>query len=166
MLYRVVRLSKENRQSILCVLEICVFLPFEINVKKNMKNRRFWIILLACACVMFSACQNNKKKNTPEAVTEAFVKAFYTADFTNMYEYSTKQSQIVIKSLQNSMKEQPSRLEEMKKREIAFVDTKISLQTDSTAMCDCSFTVDGQSRDSQWELMKENDKWKVTLVLP
>ena len=131
-----------------------------------MKNLRFWMILLACACVMFSACQNKKKKNTPEAVTEAFVKAFFTADFTNMYQYSTKQSQVVVKTLQNGMKDQSARLEEMKKRDIEFVETKVSMQTDSTAMCDCSFTVDGESKESQWDLVKENDEWKVTLVLP
>ena len=121
---------------------------------------------MACACVMFTACQNNKKKNTPEAVTEAFVKAFYTADFTNMYEYSTKQSQIVVKTLQSSMKDQQARLEEMNKREVEFVETKVTMQTDSTALCDCSFKVDGQTKKSQWELMKENEEWKVTMVLP
>ena len=131
-----------------------------------MKNLRFWMVLLACACVMFTACQNNKKKNTPEAVTEAFVKAFYTADFTNMYEYSTKQSQIVVKTLQSSMKDQQARLEEMNKREVEFVETKVTMQTDSTALCDCSFKVDGQAKKSQWELMKENEEWKVTMVLP
>jgi hypothetical protein len=131
-----------------------------------MKNRNFWIVLLACACLILPSCQNNKKKNTPEAVTEAFVKAFYTADFTNMYEYSTKPSQIVIKTLQSSMKDQTDRLEEMRKRDVVIEETKITAQTDSTAMCECLFTVDGQHRDSQWELLKENEQWKVTMVLP
>lgn len=131
-----------------------------------MKNLRFWITLLACACVMFFACQNNKKKSTPEEVTETFVKAFYTADFTNMYQYASKQSQIAVTTVKNSMNNQQSYLEEMKKREVVFVETKISMQTDSTAVCDCSFTVNGQPKESQWQLVKENDEWKVTLVLP
>ena len=73
---------------------------------------------------MMVACQNGKKNNTPEEVTESFLKAFYTADFTHMYQVTTKKSQVVIKVLQEGMKDRPEQLEMMRKRKIEFTDTK------------------------------------------
>ncbi|MBR4648196.1 MAG: DUF4878 domain-containing protein [Bacteroidales bacterium] len=129
-------------------------------------KKRFWILFLACACLMMGACQNSKKKNTPEAVTESFLKAFYTADFTHMYQVTTKKSQVVIKQLQESMKDRPEQLETMRKREIEFTETKIVNQTDSTAACASTFKVDGEDKQAEWDLVKENDEWKVTMVIP
>ena len=129
-------------------------------------KKRFWILFLACACLMMGACQNSKKKNTPEAVTEAILKAFYTADFTHMYQVTTKKSEIVIKALQDGMKDRPEQLETMRARKIEFEETKILSQTDSTAVCTSTFKVDGEKQQAEWELLKENDLWKVTMVLP
>ena len=123
-------------------------------------------MLLACVCLTTVCCQNSKKKNTPEAVTEAFAKSFYTADFTHMYQYTTKKSHIVIQNLQKAMNGQPERLEKMNKQQVVFVETKMEAQTDSTASCFCHVTIDGQPRTDKWDLLKEEDEWKVTLVLP
>lgn len=122
--------------------------------------------MLACVCFLGFSCQNSKKKNTPEAVTEQFVKAFYTADFTHMYQYTTKKSDVVVKTLQNGMKDQTERLEAMKKSQVEFVETVVDSQTDSTATVSCSITLDGQPRTDKWDLLKEDDLWKVTLVMP
>ena len=129
-------------------------------------KKRFWILFLVCACLMMGSCQNSKKKNTPEAVTESFLKAFYTADFTHMYQVTTKKSQVVIKALQDGMKDRQDKLEEMRKRKIVFTETKVVTQTDSTAVCASTFKVDGKDTQAEWELLKENDEWKVTMVLP
>ncbi len=129
-------------------------------------RKRFWILFLVCACLMIGSCQNSKKKNTPEAVTESFLKAFYTADFTHMYQVTTKKSHQVIKQLQAGMKDRPEQLELMRKRKIEFTETKIVSQTDSTAMCASTFKVDGEDKQAEWELLKENEEWKVTMVLP
>ena len=129
-------------------------------------KRRFWILFLACACLMMGSCQNSKKKNTPEAVTESFLKAFYTADFTQMYQVTTKKSQIVIKQLQEGMKDRPEQFEIMRNRKIEFTETTIVNQTDSTAVCASTFKVDGEDKQAEWNLLKENDEWKVTMVLP
>ena len=129
-------------------------------------KKRFWILFLACACLMMGACQNSKKKNTPEAVTESFLKAFYTADFTHMYQFTTKKSQAVIKALQDGMKERPEQLETMRARKVEFQETKIVTQTDSTAVCASMFKVDGEDHQAEWDLLKENDEWKVTMVIP
>ena len=122
--------------------------------------------MLACVCFLGFSCQNSKKKNTPEAVTEQFAKAFYTADFTHMYQYSTKKSDIVVKTLQNGMKDQSERLEAMKKSQVEFVETTVDAQTDSTATVTCHVTLDGQPQTDKWDLLKEDDQWKVTLVMP
>ena len=123
-------------------------------------KKRFWILFLVCAC------QNSKKKNTPEAVTESFLKAFYTADFTHMYQFTTKKSEVIIKALQDGMKDRPEQLETMRARKLEFEETKIVSQTDSTAVCASTFKVDGEQQQAEWELLKENDEWKVTMVLP
>ena len=47
--------------------------------------------------MMNVACLNGAKKNTPETVTEQFSKAFYTADITHQYQYSTKKCVCVAK---------------------------------------------------------------------
>ncbi len=129
-------------------------------------KRSFWIMLLACVCFLGFSCQNSKKKNTPEAVAEQFAKAFYTADFTHMYQYSTKKSDIVVKTLQNGMKDQTERLEAMKKSQVEFVETTVDEQTDSTATVTCNVNLDGQPRTDKWDLLKEDNQWKVTLVMP
>ena len=129
-------------------------------------KKRFWILFLVCACLMMGACQNSKKKNTPEEVTESFLKAFYTADFTHMYQFTTKKSQVVIKALQDGMKDRPEQIETMRKRKIEFTETKVVTQTDSTAVCASAFKVDGEDTQAEWELLKENDEWMVTMVLP
>lgn len=129
-------------------------------------KRSLWIVLLACACFLGFSCQNSKKKNTPEAVAEQFAKAFYTGDFTHMYQYSTKKSEIVVKTVQNGMKDQSERLEAMKKSQVTIVETTVDAQTDSTCTCTCNVTIDGKPRTDKWELVKEDDLWKVTLVMP
>jgi len=118
---------------------------------------------LACACLVLPACQNNKK-NTPEAVTQQFAKAFYRADFTHMYQYSTKKSQIVIQNLQNGMKEHADIQEEMNNRNVVFVNTTVDSQTDSTAVCTLEVTIDEKPRTDVWELIKENGEWKVSMI--
>lgn len=126
-------------------------------------KRSFWILFMACVCLSLSACQN-KKKNTPEAVAEQFAKAFYTADFTHMYQYSSKKTQVVIQNLQSAMKEHADRQEEMSKQKVVFVNTTVDSQTDSTAMCTCKVTIDERPRTDVWELVKENGDWKVTMI--
>ncbi|MBP5497350.1 MAG: DUF4878 domain-containing protein [Bacteroidales bacterium] len=129
-------------------------------------KRGFWILMMVCAVLTTVSCQNKAKKNTPEAATEQFAKAFYTADFTHMYQYTTKKSDIVIKQLQNGMKDNTERLEEMKKAKVEFVSTSVNNLTDSTCSCECKILLNGQPRQNQWDLLKEDDLWKVTLVLP
>ena len=129
-------------------------------------KRSIWIFALACAVLMTVSCLNKAKKNTPEVATEQFAKAFYTGDFTHQYQYTTKKSDIVVKQLQNSMKDSPERLEEMKNNKVEFVSTSVENLTDSTCTCACKVILNGQPRTDKWDLVKEDDLWKVTLVMP
>ena len=129
-------------------------------------KRKNWIFLLACVCLLAVCCQGGKKKNTPEVVSEAFAKAFYTADFTHMYEYTTKKSHIVIQTMQNGMKHQPEKLEELKNNQVVFDEVTVEASTDSTATCITQVKINDRARQDSWDLLKENDEWKVTLVLP
>ncbi len=122
--------------------------------------------MLACAVLMTVSCQNKSKKNTPEVVTEQFTKAFLTGDFTHQYQYSTKKSDVLIKQAQTAMKNDTERLEKMKVREVQFVSTSVDNQTDSTATCTCKALVDGEPRETTWDLIKEDGEWKVSLVMP
>ncbi len=127
-------------------------------------KRKSWILVLACVCLVGMSCQNNKK-NTPEAVTEAFAKAFYTADFAHLYQYTTKKSQPVVQTIQNGMKGNEARLEEMKNSKVELVEVKVIEQTDSTALCGCEVKINEQPRSDRWDLVKEDNEWKVTLVV-
>jgi hypothetical protein len=129
-------------------------------------KRGFWILMLACAFLMTLSCQNKAKKNTPEAATELFAKAFYTADFAHLYQYTTKKSDAVIQQLQNGMKDNPERVEEMKNTKVEFVSTSVDNLTDSTCTCTCKVLLNSQPREDVWDLIKEDGQWKVTLVLP
>ena len=129
-------------------------------------KRRNWILLLVCVCLLAVGCQGGKKKNTPEVVSETFAKAFYTADFTHMYEYTTKKSHVVIKTMQNGMKHQPEKLEELKNNQVVFDEITVESSTDSTATCITKVKINDRPRQDSWDLLKENDEWKVTLVLP
>lgn len=119
---------------------------------------------MACVCLVGMSCQNNKK-NTPEAVTEAFAKAFYTADFAHLYQYTTKKSHPVVQTIQNGMKGNEARLEEMKNSKVELVEVKVIEQTDSTALCGCAVKINEQPRSDRWDLVKEDNEWKVTLVV-
>lgn len=127
---------------------------------------RLWIVLLACVCVLGCACQNGKKKNTPEAVTEAFAKAFYTGDFTHMYQYSSKKSQVVVKTIQDGMKGQTERLDAMRDSKVEFESITVDDLTDSTATSTSNALIDGKPHTGKWNLVKENGQWKVTMVMP
>ena len=129
-------------------------------------KHRLWIVLLACVCLLGCACQNGKKKNTPEAVTEAFAKAFYTGDFTHMYQYANKKSQIVIKTMQDGMKDQTDRLDAMHNAKVEFESITVDDLTDSTAMSTTHTLIDGKPLTGKWDLVKEDDQWKVTMVMP
>lgn len=129
-------------------------------------KRKLWIIMLACVCLLGYACQNNRKKNTPEAATEAFVKAFYKADFTHMYQFATKKSQIVIKTLQDGMKSQPERVEAMRNSVVEVESVEVKNLNDTMATSTTTVLVDGTSLKAKWDLAKENGEWKVTMVMP
>ena len=124
----------------------------------------YWFLTLACFGLMMLSCHNSQK-DTPEATTEAFAKAFYTADFTQQYQYSDKKSHVIIKNIENGI-DRSTRLEEMKNNKVEFVSTSVDALTDSTATCTCKVILNDQPRQDTWNLVKEEDKWKVTLVMP
>ena len=128
-------------------------------------KRKFWFFVWLSFGLLLLSCHNGQK-DTPEAATEAFTKAFYTADFTHQYQYSGKKSHVIIKNAQNGMKSNPAHLEEMKNNKVEFVSTSVDDLTDSTATCTCKVILNDQPRQDTWNLIKEEDKWKVTLVMP
>ena len=73
---------------------------------------------------------------------------------------------MIIKNAQNGMKSNPAHLEEMKNNKVEFVSTSVDDLTDSTATCTCKVILNDQPRQDTWNLIKEEDKWKVTLVMP
>ncbi len=130
----------------------------------NMKHKS-WIFLLAFAGLLLFSC-HNKNKNTPESAAEQFEKAFVTADFPHLYEFASKKSQILVKTMQNNMKNRPEKQEEMSKNEVEILGVEIVEQSDSTAKCICNIKLNGQTRKDTWDLVKEDNLWKVTLVMP
>lgn len=119
------------------------------------------LLLIGILFLSFS-CQDKQKENTPEFVTEKFVKAFNTGDFPKMFQYSTKKSDILIKDMQT--RKNSEEIEIIKSREIEIAGTTIESQTDSTATCVCEFTVNKKPAKQTWQLVKENGEWRVALV--
>ncbi len=128
-------------------------------------KRKCWIFVLACVGLLLLSCHNGQK-DTPEAATENFAKAFYTADFTHMYQYTSKKSHVIVKTLQNGMKENTARLDEMKNNKVEIVETKVVSQTDTSATCTCQVLINSEPRQDSWDLVREDEIWKVTLVMP
>ena len=129
------------------------------------------LLLLIFIGFAFLSCDDKKSNLTPSGVTEAFVKAFNTADFQNMYNYSSKKSHILIDNLAEQRTEKE--FEVIRGRKIAIDSTVISQQTDSTATCICYFRVkELNNKDNwmiarqEWSLAKESGDWKVLLVRP
>lgn len=124
--------------------------------------KRILLIILIGLGVCFYSCQEQKKEKTPEGVTELFVKAFNTGDFTKMFQYSTKKSHFLINDLKKRRTEEE--MEIIKGRKIHIQETQVSEQTDTTATCVCKFTVDNAQAEQTWTLKKENGDWKVIIV--
>lgn len=119
------------------------------------------LLLIGILFLSFS-CQNKQKENTPESVTENFVKAFSTGDFPKMFQYSTKKSDILIKDMQT--RKNSEEIEQIKSRTIEIIGTTVENQTDSTATCVCEFTINKEPKKQIWEVKKENGEWRVALV--
>ncbi|MDY6347737.1 MAG: hypothetical protein SPL42_04805 [Bacteroidales bacterium] len=127
--------------------------------------------IFAGLALILSACNNTKSEKTPEGVTERFVSAFNTADFQNMYAYSSKKSHILLDNL--AKQHNDTDLEAIRSRKIAIDSTTVTGMTDSTATCVCYFKIksgaendEWQSARQEWDLAKEGDDWKVLLVKP
>lgn len=126
---------------------------------------KYCILLLACFGLLMLSCRK-EQKNTPEAVTEAFAQAYYTADFENQTKFSNEKSHLIIESVKSGVIDNPSQLEKLKNNKVEFVSTSVDNLTDSTASCTCKVLLNGQPRQDTWSLVKEDDKWKVTLSMP
>ena len=53
----------------------------------------------------------------------------------------------------------------MKNSKVELVEVKVIEQTDSTALCGCEVKINEQPRSDRWDLVKEDNEWKVTLVV-
>lgn len=128
-------------------------------------KRKCCALLVVCMGLFMLSCHNGKE-NTPESAVKSFAAAFYTGDFAHMYEFSTQKSHPVVEALQNGMKGNEARLEEMKNSKVEFVEVKVLEETDSTALCGLQVKIDERPRQDQWDVVKENGTWKVSMVVP
>lgn len=129
--------------------------------------KKILVVLLVAACaVSLTSCKEKKEAQiftSPEKVTEEFVKAFYTADFDNMYKYILKSNHKLIQSTQENLsKDREKALHENK---IEIQDVKCTFQNDSVAECTCKFLCNGEEQEIPWILKKSNEKWFVDLTL-
>ena len=83
-----------------------------------------------------------------------------------MYKYANKKSQIVIKTMQDGMKDQTDLLDAMHNAKVEFESITVDDLTDSTAMSTTHTLIDGKPLTGKWDLVKEDDQWKVTMVMP
>ncbi len=125
-----------------------------------MKNRL--ILPLILLALLVSSCKSTEKKETPEEVSKAFITAFHTADFNNIYKYTLRNNKIIIQQLEKTTDE--AQRERMKKVSLEFKQVTCKMHNDSLAECECQYKKDGAPRKVVLDLCKEDDRWVVDLV--
>ena len=126
-----------------------------------MKQYRFLFIVLLATLSLIS-CKSMEKADTPEEVTKAFVTAFTTADFNNMYKYTRSNNKPIIQQLEKTTDE--AQRERMKNVKVEFQKVTCKMESDSLAECNCQYTKDGAPRNVDCCLCKEEGKWVVDLI--
>ncbi len=128
---------------------------------KFMKQMRYLFVVLLVAISLIS-CKSIEKAETPEEVTKAFVTAFITADFNNMYKYTRSNNKEIIQQLEKTTDD--AQRERMKNVKVEFQNVTCKMENDSLAECSCHYTKDGAKRNVDCCLCKEDGKWVVDLI--
>jgi hypothetical protein len=127
-------------------------------------KRLGFVFLLAALAVSLHSCKSKNVYSSPEKVSQAFVTAFQTADFDNMYKYTVKSNAVVITNLQKFMKQHPDKLEQMHGLEVKIEEpVGCTYENDSLAVCECNFTRNGQKNKMVLRVKKKEDKWLVDM---
>ncbi len=127
-------------------------------------KRLGFAFLVAATAVALHSCKSENVYSSPEKVSQAFVTAFLTADFDNMYKLTVKNNAVLITNLQKFMKQHPDKLEQMHGAEVMVDDPiKCTFVNDSLAVCDCSYTRGGTKSKMELRVKKKEDKWLVDI---
>ncbi len=126
-----------------------------------MKQMRYLFVVLLVAISLIS-CKSIEKAETPEEVTKAFVTAFITADFNNMYKYTRSNNKEIIQQLEKTTDD--AQRERMKNVKVEFHNVTCKMEHASLAECSCHYTKDGAKRNVDCCLCKEDGKWVVDLI--
>ena len=138
------------------------FIIFALLKKYSMKLRNF--LFLTLMILMFASCKT-EDQTTPEYATREFLKSFNTGDFPNIYKYTPAKEHIIIEQLEKMMNENKEQYEKVKKNRLDIASITCTEQTDSTAVCHCKYSLNGQVKEQDMNLKKENDHWCVKLSL-
>ncbi len=119
------------------------------------------LIVILFAATMLSACGGG---NSPEAVAESYVKAYFNVDFKKAASLATKEygaeilgeveglSDDIIKTIVKARKEEL--------KGITYKVTEVGADEEEAVVM-FEFTKDGETDDGKVELIKEDGKWKV-----
>lgn len=120
--------------------------------------------LIALAFVACFACKSKTDiYKSPEKVADAFVKAYVTADFDNMYKYTVPANVVFVRNIQKSMRAYPEKLAELQNSEVEILNLTCKPSNDSLTMCKCSFKVNNASHDLEFRMKKIDGKWLVDM---
>ncbi len=127
-------------------------------------KRLGFVLLVAATVVALHSCKSKNVYSSPEKVSRAFVMAFQTADFDNMYKLTVKNNAVLITNVQKFMKQHPDKLEQMHGFEV-IIDDPIGCTyvNDSLAVCECGFTRSGKKSKMVLRVKKKEDKWLVDM---
>ena len=128
--------------------------------------KKILVVLLLTACaVTMNSCKEKDEKifESPEKVTAEFVKAFYTADFDQVYKYIMKNNYKIIQSTQPSLTEEKEK--EIQQNKIEIQEITCTFKDDSVAECKSLIICNGKKQEIPWILRKSNDKWLIDLTL-
>lgn len=124
------------------------------------------LLLAATSCLILFSCNSSKNNlSTPENATKTFVKAFYTADFDELYKCTAQNNRPIIQEIQKMTNRQKEQLEKMKKNEIEIKEVTCLSQNDSVAECKCVFSYNQQEKNLTYNLRKEEGDWHIDLTI-
>ena len=138
------------------------FIIFALFKKYSMKLRNF--LLLSLMILLFVSCKT-EDQTTPEFATKEFLKSFNTGDFPNIYKYTPAKEHILIELIEKQMNENKDQYEKVKKNKLEIKSVTCTEQTDSTAVCHGVYTLNGNEKEQDFNLKKEDDHWCVRLSL-
>ncbi|MCR4965547.1 MAG: DUF4878 domain-containing protein [Bacteroidales bacterium] len=122
-------------------------------------------ILILALVLLFCVSCKVEDQSSPEYATKEFLMSFNTGDFPTIYKYTPAKEHILIEQIEKMMNENKEQYDKVKKNKLVISEVTCTEQTDSTAVCHCKYSLNGNAKEQDLNLKKEDNHWCVKLSL-